>query len=51
MRRRDFISIFGSAAVWPFTATAQTAGVPTIGLLGIRTAEFDAPFLPSSGNA
>jgi hypothetical protein len=25
--------------------------VPTIGLLGIRTAEFDAPFLPSSGNA
>jgi putative tryptophan/tyrosine transport system substrate-binding protein len=45
MRRRDFISIFGSAAVWPFTATAQTAGVPTIGLLGIRTAEFDAPLL------
>jgi putative tryptophan/tyrosine transport system substrate-binding protein len=45
MRRRDFINIVGSAAAWPFAAHAQQAGVPVIGLLGIRTAEFDAPLL------
>jgi putative ABC transport system substrate-binding protein len=45
MRRRDFINIVGSAAAWPFAAYAQQAGVPVIGLLGIRSAEFDAPLL------
>jgi putative tryptophan/tyrosine transport system substrate-binding protein len=45
MRRRDFINIVGSAAAWPFAAHAQQAGVPVIGLLGIRTAEFDVPLL------
>jgi hypothetical protein len=42
MRRRDFICIVGSATAWPFTARAQQAGVLVNGLLGIRTAEFDA---------
>ena len=45
MRRRDFINILGSAAALPFAAHAQQAGVPVIGLLGVRTAEFDAPLL------
>src|SRR5215467_7387297 len=45
MRRRDFINIVGAAATWPFAAHAQQAGVPVIGLLGIRTAEFDAALL------
>jgi putative ABC transport system substrate-binding protein len=45
MRRRDFINIVGAAAAWPFAAHAQQAVVPVIGLLGIRTAEFDAPVL------
>jgi len=40
MRRRDFISLIGGAAVtWPFVARAGQAGkLPTIGFLGSHTA-------------
>lgn len=35
MQRRDFIALFGVAAVWPMVATAQqTAKLPTLGFLG-----------------
>jgi len=46
MRRRDFIKVnAGSTAGWPLAARAQQKAVPVIGLLSVRTAEFDAPLL------
>jgi putative tryptophan/tyrosine transport system substrate-binding protein len=43
MRRREFISILGSTAVWPFTARAQQADkVYRIGYLGLASAAAQA---------
>jgi putative tryptophan/tyrosine transport system substrate-binding protein len=40
--RREFVAALGLAVAWPFTAHAQQAKVPTIGLLGGATASAQA---------
>jgi putative tryptophan/tyrosine transport system substrate-binding protein len=39
MRRREFITALGSAAVWPFAAHAQQSTMPLVGFISAGTSE------------
>jgi putative ABC transport system substrate-binding protein len=42
MKRREFVTLLGSAATWPFAALAQPSNMPVVGFLSTRAPEESA---------
>jgi putative ABC transport system substrate-binding protein len=47
IRRREFITLLGGTAAWPFSARAQQPVMPVVGWLSTRNSETDAHVLPA----